>query len=340
LTSVGKIRILSIDGGGIRGILPGVIIADIEAKIQERTGDADARISDFFDLMVGTSTGGILTCIYLVPDENGRPKFSAQQAVDLYLTRGQQIFSRNLGQRIKSVGGITDEKYNAAQLELIVKEYIQDAKLSDLLKPCLITSYDIENRRAHFFTSHDAKTTRDFLVREVARATSAAPSYFECAQITSLAGEVFSLVDGGVFANNPALCGYSEARNMTFASKNQTNPRASDMILVSLGTGTSPNTYEYDKAKKWGKIGWTTPVIDIMMSGSSETVDYHLKMLFDAADTPDQYIRIEPKTYHADNDMDNAKAANLDALQQAGVMSLTENKEVIGRIVNLLIDNG
>jgi uncharacterized protein len=339
LTGLGKIRILSIDGGGIRGILPGVIIADIEAKLQERTGDANARISDFFDLMVGTSTGGILTCIYLLPDENGRPKFSAQQAVDLYLTRGQQIFSRNLGQRIKSVGGIADEKYSANQLETIVKEYIQDAKLSELLKPCLITSYDIENRRAHFFTSHDAKTNRDFLVREVARATSAAPSYFECAQIKSLAGEVFSLVDGGVFANNPALCGYSEARNMTFDSKHMVNPRASDMILVSIGTGSSPNTYEYEKAKKWGKIGWTIPVIDIMMSGSSETVDYHLKMLFDAADSPEQYIRIEPKTYHADNEMDNAKATNLEALQQAGIMSITENKETISRVVNLLIDN-
>ena len=87
-----KVRILSIDGGGIRGILPGIVLVHLEEKLQEKTGNEDMRLADVFDLMAGTSTGGILTLTYLMPDENNRPKFTAQKAVDLYLEKGGKIF--------------------------------------------------------------------------------------------------------------------------------------------------------------------------------------------------------------------------------------------------------
>lgn len=332
------VKILSIDGGGIRGILPGVMLSYIEEQLQLRSGDPTKRLVDYFDLIAGTSTGGILTSLYLCPNEHGRPKFKASQAVDLYLKHGSKIFKRSIRQRIKSVDGITDEKYSARELEKISQQFMGDTKLSDLLKPCLITSYDIEKRRAHFFTSNDAiNPASDFYMKDVARATSAAPTYFECARIKNLKGDEFALVDGGVFANNPSLCAYSEARNMNFKSLEIDKPRAKQMLIVSLGTGSETKEYGYKKAKKWGKIRWIQPVIDIMMSGSSETVDFHLSMLFDAADAADQYIRIEPKVYMADKDMDNATQSNIDALHNAALMNVTENKDKLDRIVNTLL---
>ncbi|MCH7534212.1 MAG: patatin-like phospholipase family protein, partial [Bacteroidetes bacterium] len=82
-------RILSIDGGGIRGILPGQILVALEEKLKAKTGNANTRISDYFDLIAGTSTGGILTCALLCPDKSGkRPRFTAAQVVDLYLDKG------------------------------------------------------------------------------------------------------------------------------------------------------------------------------------------------------------------------------------------------------------
>ena len=83
-------RILSIDGGGIRGIIPGQILVILEEKLKAKTGNAEARIADYFDLIAGTSTGGILTCAYLTPDKESplRPKFDAPQVVDLYLNNG------------------------------------------------------------------------------------------------------------------------------------------------------------------------------------------------------------------------------------------------------------
>src|SRR5512136_361904 len=112
------IRILSIDGGGIRGIIPGQILALLEDKLQKRTGNPEARIADFFDFIAGTSTGGILTCIYLCPDPQNpaRPRFTAQEAVEFYLQRGKKIFSRTLWQKIRSLWGIIDEKYSAEPL--------------------------------------------------------------------------------------------------------------------------------------------------------------------------------------------------------------------------------
>lgn len=104
------VRILSIDGGGIRGILPGQILVRLEELLQEH--DPQARLADYFDFMAGTSTGGILACLYLFPDSEhpGRPLFSAKDAVDLYLERGDDIFDISLWRKIRSDAGTLDEK--------------------------------------------------------------------------------------------------------------------------------------------------------------------------------------------------------------------------------------
>lgn len=165
-------RILSIDGGRIRGIIPGKVLVALEEKLKKRTNDSGARIADFFDLIAGTSTGGILTCIYLCPDLEGdptRPRFSAEEAVELYVERGDEIFNVSLWQRIRSAGGARDEIYDASELEETLDDYLEELKLSQLLKPYLITAYDIKRRRAKFFTQHDAKEkkTHDYLVKDV-----------------------------------------------------------------------------------------------------------------------------------------------------------------------------
>lgn len=102
-----KIRILSIDGGGIRGILPGTILAQLEKILQRLDGGSNRKIGDYFDMIAGTSTGGILSCLYLMPGENGMAKYTAAEALDLYLTNGHTIFDRTLKEKILSMGGST-----------------------------------------------------------------------------------------------------------------------------------------------------------------------------------------------------------------------------------------
>ena len=175
-------RILSIDGGGIRGIIPGQILIALEEKLQVMDNNPDARISEYFDLFAGTSTGGILTCIYLCPSEKNKKKarYTAREAVNLYMERGDEIFDISFFQKLKSVGGVADEKYDEKELEEALDDYIGDLQVKDLLKPSLISAYDIKNRKAHFFKSHRAKSDPgyNFPLREAARATSRACGQF------------------------------------------------------------------------------------------------------------------------------------------------------------------
>lgn len=345
-----KICILSIDGGGIRGILPGVIVEYIEKRLQEKKNDPTVRIANYFDLIAGTSTGGILSCIYLTPGNNKQAKYSASDAVQLYLDNGEKIFKESFWEKIFNPLGLRKAKYSPKNLEKILQKYLGDIKLSDTLKPCLITAYDIFQRKAVFFDKVDTEKypdqTKDFKLRDIARSTSAAPTYFPPSCIKSGFGAPYYLVDGGMFANNPAMCAYSEARTIDFGtilgdSEKPNRPDIKDILLISIGTGSEEKPYEYKKAKKWGVVGWLQPIINILMSGNSETVDYELSLLFGAHRTDDtkNYYRLKPSLGTAKSDMDLASKANMRALQEAGKRYITENQDELEKIVDLLIIN-
>jgi patatin-like phospholipase/acyl hydrolase len=336
-------RILSIDGGGIRGIIPGQVLLTLEEKLKKVTGNTDTRIADHFDLVAGTSTGGILTCIYLCPDLGGndpsRPRFSAQEAVDLYLDRGDDIFDVSLWKKMTSGAGAFDEIYDASELEETLDDYLDDIKLSQLLKPCLITAYNLKKRSTHFFTQHDAKlhNKNDFFVKDVARATSAAPVFFEAARIKSLSKVPYPLIDGGVFANNPTMCAYAEARK-----KLPGNPFAKDMAILSIGTGTlGKQAYNHKEVKDWGAVSWIKPLLDIMMSGVSETVDYQLQQIFDTLQPPNtskQYLRINGSLENANPSMDDASQDNLIALKEDGTIIAEKHDKELDNFVQYLIN--
>ena len=343
-----KITILSIDGGGIRGILPGVILAYLEQQLQEKNGKTETHLCDYFDLLAGTSTGGILTCMYVTPDEDNRPKFSAQDAVNLYLKNGRNIFSIPFGRKIMNWFGLFEAKYPVANIERLLYTYLGEAKLSQALKPCMITAYEIFQRKTVFFNQVDTRkgTTNDFLMRDIARSTSAAPTYFKPVEIHSTFGAPLYLVDGGMFANNPSMCAYAEARTLKFSEILKRDdkpdyPNAGDMILLSIGTGSQGDPYPYRKAKKWGVVGWLKPLIDILMSGNSETVHYELNQLFGTFEPSKggTYFRLEPTVETADSSMDLATPENMKALEEAGKVFITKNASLLDRIVDILISN-
>lgn len=340
-----KVCILSIDGGGIRGILPGTILNYIEEELQRREGE-HVRLADYFDMLAGTSTGGILTCAYLAPGTDGRPMMTASEAVDIYLKRGGRIFSIPFSHKLRTMHGMNDEKFPATNLESALADYFGELKLSQLLKPCLITSYDITSRKSKFFKQIRAKKNKvdDFLVKDVTRATSAAPSYFELASVKSGIGAEFPLVDGGLVANNPALCAYSEARTTAFSAvladpSKPDYPTAKEMVLISVGTGEQMTPYKYDKAKDWGLLGWLRPLIDIMMSANSETVDYQLRQMFETTPEPANYVRLAPSLRNASPEMDDASEQNMGKLKEAALHFVTNQQAELNRVVDLLIAN-
>ena len=145
-----------------------------------------------------------------------------------------------------------------------------------------------------------------------------------------MSGVSYPMIDGGIFANNPALCAYAEARTMGC-------PSAKEMLILSLGTGDSSKQYHYDSAKDWGAIAWIRPVLDIMMSGVAETVDYQLRQMFRAIDAPERYVRIQAKLRTEHADMDNAEAENLSYLKELGIETAEIHAPAIEAFARLLV---
>lgn len=153
-----KIRVLSIDGGGIRGIIPAKIMIKIEELLQEYSKNPNTRISDYFDLIAGTSTGSILAGLYLCPDGFGstHSKYSAKEVLDLYLAHGGEMFERSWKTQLIDYFGLTSPLYKAEKLEKMLADYFGDLRLEDLVKPCLFPAYDVEHGEAIFFNQMNA----------------------------------------------------------------------------------------------------------------------------------------------------------------------------------------
>ena len=326
--------ILSLDGGGIRG----VITARILQELERRTGQ---RIHELFDLIVGTSTGGILAAGLTRPQKGqaGGP-CSAEELGNVYSERGREIFNRSLWKGVTSLGGFSDEKYDAAHLEGILDEILGHAELKDTVPDIIVTSYDIEKREPYLFKTSKARAAeegRNHLLRHVARATSAAPTYFEAFLLdgTQWKGEKDNrraLVDGGVFANNPSMIALSEA----LSSGTDMN----EILLCAVGTGMNDRKILYEEAKDWGPLGWAKPVISVMMDGMSDSADYHArKLLPDSAGDPgaQRYFRFDIRLENALDDLDAAHRANVLALSGEADKIMKEHADELARLAEFLL---
>ncbi len=330
-------RILSIDGGGIRGIIPGMVLLSMEQRLQEKTGNSEAHLSEYFDFFAGTSTGGILTAILLCPhpDDATKPRFYAKEALDIYLKHGPSIFSTTKWRRFLSKFGFLTELYDAKILESILDKYFGDVKLSELLKPAIMTAYNIELRKNHIFRQQKAIShgdTRDFYIKDVCRATAAAPTFFSVAEIFSIAGTRFPLLDGGVFAHNPALSGLLEML------KTYDTFKIDDVHILSLGTGAAKNVYNYEDFKKKWAISIGPALVDIMTSSSSESNDYFLRQLFRSVQKSRQYTRIEPENVASISPaMDDASPGNIQKLVSLADNVISDYDHVLNKVLDDLI---
>ena len=316
-----RTRILSIDGGGIRGMIPALVLAELEKR-------AGKPVADLFDLVAGTSTGGILACGLTIPGAGGRPRYAANELIALYEQEGPNIFDRSLLKRITSLEGIIDERYPTHPLRSILERYFGKARLREALTRVLVTAYEIERRTPWFFRSERAKAdaSYDFPMAEVALATSAAPTYFEPAKLAvpGAPTDYFALIDGGVFAVNPGMCAWAEARALGLPD---------DTVVLSLGTGSLIRRIPYDEAKDWGLIQWAQPILDVVFDGSSDTVDYQLGQVIGE----DRRFRLQTTLETASDDMDDVSEENLRNLRLEGENLIERESAQLDAVLKLLV---
>ena len=303
------------------------MLAELERRAQR-------PVSALFDLVAGTSTGGIIACALALPDAGGAPRWRAEDLVELYRHEGPRIFARSLGRRVVSGWGLIDEKYDDDALQDALGRFLGEARLSEALVDVLVTAYDLEARAPFFFKSWRtvAEPARDHRLRDAARATAGAPTYFEPILLeaagppSGVAGGStrFSLVDGGVFATNPAMCAYAEARRRF--------PGA-DVRVVSLGTGRLCRPIRHADARDWGLLEWVRPLIDVVFDGVADTVEYQLEQLLE----PDRYDRFQVTlTDGASDALDDASAENVAALEARGRELIATGGDALDRLAREL----
>jgi patatin-like phospholipase/acyl hydrolase len=318
------VRILAIDGGGIRGLIPAVVLAELERRTGRRT-------ADLFDLIAGTSTGGILACGLTRPGDDGAGAFSAADLIGLYESEGPEIFHRSLVKRAESIDGYVDERYDDSGLNAALRRYLGATRLSQTLTDVFVTAYEIERRQAFFFRSSRARVdpAYDFTLVDVARATAAAPTYFEPVRVRDVAGGGgYALIDGGVFALNPAMTAYAELAA----------DRAHDAIdlVVSLGTGAQTRPLSFEEVRGWGQLEWARPIVDVVFDGVAQTVDFELGRLLPEG----RYVRLQTRLEEASDDLDDASDRNLEALRREGSRLVEERSADLDRIARALAPAG
>jgi patatin-like phospholipase/acyl hydrolase len=273
---VANFRILSFDGGGIRGVLTAVLLnrllAEYPALLQDR--------ANTITMFAGTSTGGILALGLAAG-------LTPAQLRDLYVTNGKLIFDSSWMRDVVELGGLSGSKYDNVNLKQILQESFGALKLQDLKSRVLISSFNLDNQALDpskrtwnpkfFHNFPGADSDGDSLVVDVAMSTSAAPTYFPSYGV---------YVDGGVIANNPSLAAVAQALD----GRNQPGERTTldGIKLLSLGTGASLQ-YIDGQDHDWGDAQWIKPILNVMMDGSVGVAHFQCAQLLG-----NRYCRLEP----------------------------------------------
>ncbi|TVU05523.1 hypothetical protein EJB05_48689, partial [Eragrostis curvula] len=331
------VSVLSIDGGGVRGIIPAKILAVLEEKLQELDGP-DVRIADYFDVVAGTSTGGLLTAMLTAPDKNGRPLFAAKELAQFYVENSPKIFPQKNWILSKVAGAlrmVSGPKYNGKYLHSLLRQHLGDLRLDRTLTNVIIPTFDIANLQPTIFSSFELKhrPAKNALLSDISIATSAAPTFFPAHYFETKdeKGEVrpFNLVDGGLAANNPTLCAMSQLTKDILLGDDDFFPmKPTDygkFMVISIGCGFNRNTtYSAKAAAKWGIFNWlikdgTTPIVDMFTSASADMVDIHLCVLFEALRSSKNYLRIQyDQLTGSAGSIDDCSKENMNKLMSIG----------------------
>jgi len=238
-------RILVIDGGGIKGAVPASFLANIEESLSH-------RIADYFDLIVGTSTGGIIALALGLG-------LSAKETLAFYEQRGPKIFCGN--PRFKALRHWFRAKYDPLPLRLALEDVFGSRTLGESSKRLVIPSFNPDTGEVHVWkTSHDPRLEKDFkkLVVDVAMSTVAAPTYFPTHRLDCGT----PLIDGGMWANNPIAVAVVEAIGIL-------KWPAESLRVLSLGCTTTPLNIDWGRRHSLGTLGWADKIADVFMTGQS-----------------------------------------------------------------------
>ncbi len=287
-------RVLSLDGGGIRGAATAQFLNRLEASLDGKS------LFDTFDLFAGTSTGGIIAGVI------GLLQKSGAELPDLYdYKNANRIMNKSLWDRMAGFAQ-AEPRYDGTGKIDVLTEYFGDRNLNEAQKPVLVVAYDVENRKSDVLKSNGGKVVKAV---DALNATSAAPLYFPTAKVAGDGEKVRWLIDGGVIANNPAMCAYAEAKKLW---------PDDEIRMLSVGTGSINRPIDGKASQDYGALGWINhDLMGITMDES--VVEYQAQVILGK-----NYLRVNSELIGVKDDMDDVSQKNIDDLKGLGDRWFTE----------------
>ena len=325
--SAPRFTVLAIDGGGIRGVIAARVLAELERLVGERPGGPG--LSDCFDLISGTSTGGLITVGLASPGEGAGSALTAAEQVELYTGEdGRAIFERPPLRRLPLIGRLSDyfrPRYGLTNLREVLERHVGEAKVGDALTEVLITSYDMRGREPVFFKrwTEDARETT---MVDAGLATSAAPTFFPSHGVGDRA-----LIDGGVFAANPTVAAIAESLKRT---EDPGGLRRDQLLVVSLGTGDFEIGFEQAEVERWGSLEWILPnrksgeppLIGAMLDGQSDAAHHwaHVLLNHEPGEQMESAEALGAGPHYYRYEVELTEPLPLDGVSDANIAQLTE----------------
>jgi uncharacterized protein len=305
--------IISVDGGGIKGIVAITVLQAIQNKLPK-------PIHEYVDCFAGTSTGGLIAAGLTVPNESGKPKFTTDDLVEVYQTLGPDVFNRSLWHKIKTLWGLVGPKFPLDGLDRVSEDKFGSIKLKECLTHVVIATYDLVTRSPVVFdsTNPDLNNTS---VKDATLGTASVPTMFP-----SVRSGGYNLIDGGIFAVSPALCALSVCK--------EKYPGESFMV-ISIGNGDYSESLPHDETSAWGLLNWGSTAVDVILDGIGDGVDQQAKVFTETSGGP--YHRLQfniPKEFSA---MDNPSPENVNGLREKTLEYIKNNEESIDKICQQLV---
>lgn len=292
---------VALDGGGIRGIITLKILSKIESNLPN-------KLHTYIDYFAGTSTGGIEAVLL------STGKYSCDDILKVYTEHGTKIFDKRFLRF-----GLFRPKYSDRYFNDLLKEYTNGMKMSDVKVPFLCPAVDASKNGGLKIFKSDRFLDNDYSLFDVIRATVSAPAYFKQHIVDGV-----SYVDGGLFANNPSMILKTEMLKKFGFMPN----------LLSIGSGFhQTNTKHSDFG--WGKIGWATKILPVLLNGSSKMVDHYLDVEYGGSEGT--YVRINGNLVYSDSNFDNASPKNIAALIKDADVIVENNTLLIDKFIHTIL---
>ena len=344
------LRILSIDGGGLRGVVPVSILAEFQNKLKVYSGK---DIWQCFDLIAGTSTGGLITSAITLKDKNApapTAKYSLNDILNIYIDRGKHIFPQHsrLGNFWHGLKDIFRPTFSDSGIAKVFSDVLGENRISDCLTKIMVSCYDLNNNMPLFFKSldHEINPSLDAKLYDICRATSAGPTYLPAYAFNYPKNPETELphrncIDGGVYVNNPSMAALAEVvKNFKYYDSSILKKEDIDfnkIFVLSVGTGTFSASIKDSESARKGELYWAKNISDIMMRGVNKTTDYEMNEIMEDGNYLRLSINIDNEK-HAD--MSDSSQETMNYLIKATQDQVLSNSEKMSRLAAFIQKSG